>query len=307
MASKKIKPPKGTRDLYPTDVLRQRYITNAWRDASIRCGFDEIAGPTFESTDLYAVKSGDGILGELFQAFSGKGGQETLDKLVEKGKADFALRPEFTPTLARMYAAKSKELPKPCKWFTAGPYFRAERPQRGRLREFLQWNVDVIGLPGEDATPDMKFRMDSEVIECCLRMFEIMGMGSDSVSLHINNREIVDRIIKSSIKPDANIEAVYAALDKRQKFGPDAFEILAEEAGLDVSNFDRQLKLVEGQMKLEFRGPLMGAVSNSVEESLESTKSKLTYQNAMIARLLRKLGFSDWYQYDASIVRGLAY
>ena len=112
-SAKKIKPPKGTRDLYPEDVLRQRYITNAWRDASIRCGFDEIAGPTFESTDLYAVKSGDGILGELFQAFSGKSDRE-IEKVKATGQAEYALRPEFTPTLARMYAAKSKELPKPC-------------------------------------------------------------------------------------------------------------------------------------------------------------------------------------------------
>jgi histidyl-tRNA synthetase len=172
MASKKIKPPKGTRDLYPEDVLRQRYITNAWRDASLRCGFDEIAGPTFESTELYSVKSGEGILGELFQAFSGKGGQETLDKLVKKGQADFALRPEFTPTLARMYAAHAKQLPKPCKWFTAGPYFRAERPQRGRLREFLQWNVDAIGLPSEADSTHSNAQMDAEVIECSVRLFE---------------------------------------------------------------------------------------------------------------------------------------
>lgn len=304
-SAKKIKPPKGTRDLYPEDVLRQRYITNAWRDASIRCGFDEIAGPTFESTDLYAVKSGDGILGELFQAFSGKSERE-IEKVKATGQAEYALRPEFTPTLARMYAAKSKELPKPCKWFTAGPYFRAERPQRGRLREFLQWNVDAIGLPGEDATPESKFQMDSEVIECCLRMFEFLGMSSESIALHINNRDIVDKILKSSMKPVADIDAIYAALDKRQKISPDAFERLTDEAGLDLFRFDEQIELNESNLKLAFEGVGMGSGSSD-KEVQDAIKANPSYPNALIARLLRKLGFADWFQYDSSIVRGLAY
>ncbi len=89
---KKIKPPPGTRDLYPSDLLRQQYITNAWRDAAIRCGFDEIAGPTFETTELYAVKSGEGILGELFQAFSGKSEKE-IERVRATGQAEYALRP----------------------------------------------------------------------------------------------------------------------------------------------------------------------------------------------------------------------
>ncbi|MFI4871514.1 MAG: ATP phosphoribosyltransferase regulatory subunit, partial [Phycisphaerales bacterium JB061] len=148
--SNKIPPPKGTRDLYPQDLLRQRYITEAWRRVSIRHGFEEIAGPTFEMLDLYKKKSGEGIVSELF-SFTRAGGDD-----------DYALRPEFTPTLARMYAEHAKQLPSPCKWFTAGPYFRAEKPQRGRLREFLQWNCDVMG--GESDQQKMKF--DLELIVC---------------------------------------------------------------------------------------------------------------------------------------------
>jgi len=230
--SKKIKPPKGTRDLYPEDLLRQRYITNAWRDASIRCGFEEIAGPTFESTDLYAVKSGDGILNELFQTFSGKGGSETLDKLVEKGKADFALRPEFTPTLARMYAAHAKQLPKPCKWFTAGPYFRAERPQRGRLREFLQWNVDVIGVPSEEATPESKTQMDAEIIECAVRLFESLGLTNDSLSLQLSDREVMADYFVSLGISDDQLEIAFTLLDRKPKLAADTLQTLATDANL---------------------------------------------------------------------------
>src|SRR5438067_11920004 len=119
-----FQPPKGTRDLYPADAARRRFVLEAWRSASIRHGFDEIDGPIFEHLDLYTVKSGEAIVSELF-SFTRQGGEKT-----------YALRPEFTPTLARMYAARANALPRPTKWFMAGPFFRAERPQRGRLREF---------------------------------------------------------------------------------------------------------------------------------------------------------------------------
>ncbi|MEZ6232831.1 MAG: ATP phosphoribosyltransferase regulatory subunit [Phycisphaerales bacterium] len=149
-AKRAFQAPKGTRDWYPADANLRRYITEAWRNASIRHGFEEIDGPTLEDADLYKVKSGDGILAEMFGVFSGKS-PEDVAQVRETGEAPLVLRPEFTPTLARMVAARAAQLPKPTKWFTAGPFFRAERPQRGRLREFLQWNVDFVGLP---AVPD---------------------------------------------------------------------------------------------------------------------------------------------------------
>ena len=140
--SKTFQNPRGTRDFYPEDQLVKRYITDCWRRTSLRHGFDEIDGPTFEYLDLYTVKSGQGIISELF-SFKRSG-----------GKTDYALRPEFTPTLARMYAARARQLPVPVKWFSVCNYFRAEKPQRGRLREFMQWNCDVIGLPGGEITTE---------------------------------------------------------------------------------------------------------------------------------------------------------
>jgi histidyl-tRNA synthetase len=205
-----------------------------------------------------------------------------------------------------MYAARAKELPQPCKWFTAGPYFRAERPQRGRLREFLQWNVDAIGLPGEDATPETKFRMDSEVIECSLRLFESLGLTDESVALHMNDRSIVDRVIQSAASSDADLDAIYAALDKRKKMNPDAFSTLVQDAGLNLIQFDTQIKVKEGEMNLAFQGAVMG--SGSSEEAVrEAIASNPTQPNAQLARLLRRMGFASWSRYDSSIVRGLAY
>src|SRR5436190_13533197 len=143
-ASNKFQPPKGTRDFYPQDMAVRRYIEGVWRQVSINHGFDEIEGPTFEHLVLYTHKSGPGIVSELFQVFSGKD-EEQIAAMKAGGQAPYALRPEFTPTLARMVAAKANSLPMPIKWFAIPSHFRAERPQRGRLREFGQWNVDFIG------------------------------------------------------------------------------------------------------------------------------------------------------------------
>lgn len=282
MSTKKIKPPKGTRDLYPEDLLRQQYITNAWRDAAIRCGFDEIAGPTFETTDLYSVKSGEGILGELFQAFSGKSPKE-VDRVKETGQAEFALRPEFTPTLARMYAAKAKELPQPCKWFTAGPYFRAERPQRGRLREFLQWNVDAIGLPGEENSADNRSRIDVEIIGCAIQLFENLGLDASTLKVLINDRAVMARFFASLGAADNQLESAFNLLDRQGKLPADALRTLAEEADLPGS-FVAFLTKSEAEISALDAGELdrvcaMGAAS----------------------------GMEDWIEKDHSIARGLAY
>ncbi len=187
--AKSFQAPPGTRDFYPQDLLRRRYIEKLWRDTSIRHGFEEIDGPTFEHADLYAVKSGEGILNELFQTFSGKDPEQA--KLAGEGRAPYALRPEFTPTLARMYAAKAGSLPKPCRWFWMQNCYRAERQQRGRLREFGQWNCDVIG--GENPT-----LLDVDTISVLADLFELSGLtipsGAVRVRIEVNDRRCVTRV-----------------------------------------------------------------------------------------------------------------
>ncbi len=298
---KKIAPPKGTRDLYPEDLLRQQYITNAWRDAAIRCGFDEIAGPTFETTELYAVKSGEGILNELFQAFSGKGGQETLDKLVEQGQADFALRPEFTPTLARMYAARAKELPKPCKWFTAGPYFRAERPQRGRLREFLQWNVDAIGLPADDNNAENRAMMDREVMACLIQLLEDLGLTYSDCKINLNDRNRVTQMLLGFGLSLDQTESALAVLDQAGKRPPESLVEQAHALGIRISEFDQYL-LTPERTKLS-----ISDADGATLVSREIGRKELTEDQIPVTRELANLRLRGWYQVDPSIVRGLAY
>lgn len=277
----KINAPKGTRDLYPEDLLRQRYITNAWRDASINCGFEEIAGPTFESTELYSVKSGDGILSELFQAFSGKSEKE-IEQVQSTGQAPYALRPEFTPTLARMYAAKSKELPKPCKWFTAGPYFRAERPQRGRLREFLQWNCDIIGTNSDGHGETM----DAELFGVVVDLFRSLGITHNQVRLHFTDRRFIVRaLLKYGVVEDKVVQTLNL-LDMRGKINEHEFNTQALTLGLDVESFDKAVS--EGHDTEGFLGANSIFFTDELEDVLGEEDSK-------------------WYRWDSSVVRGLAY
>ncbi|MFG0307092.1 MAG: histidine--tRNA ligase [Phycisphaerales bacterium JB040] len=278
-----IKAPKGTRDAYPEDALRRRYVTQAWRDASIRCGFEEIEGPTFELAELYAVKSGEGILGELFQAFSGKAPEE-LERVKATGQAPYALRPEFTPTLARMYAARAKQLPQPCKWFTAGPYFRAERPQRGRLREFLQWNCDVIGLPGESQYAEaqseaeaQRAEMDAEIIGVLVEFFRACGLKTTDVQIETSDRSQIERAIRDSSGDAVDLDAAFALLDRRNKLDRDSFEMQAKEIGFEVDGFDRIAR------------------SDSSASSASSSAP------------LRTSDLDPWVVPNMSIVRGLAY
>ncbi len=281
--AKQIQPPKGTRDLYPEDLLKRRYIQNAWRDASLRCGFDEIEGPTFESSDLYSIKSGEGILSELFQTFSGKGGQETLDKLVAKGKADFALRPEFTPTLARMYTARAKQLTKPCKWFTIGPYFRAERPQKGRLREFLQLNCDIVGLPSDEDTPQSRAQMDAEAIEVCISVFSALGLDQSNLSIQLNDRAVMSAHFQTLGLSESQTDTAFNLLDKRDKLPADKLADLA-----------RQESLPEPFITFLTR-PLTG------DPSQEPSPDQLSAINQATA------SYADWISTNFNIARGLAY
>ncbi len=133
---------QGFRDFYPDALARRNHIFSAWRAVARRYGFEEYDGPPLESLELYTRKSGDEIVGQLYN-------------FKDKGDRDVALRPEMTPTLARMMAAKATTLPKPIKWFSLPQLFRYERKQRGRLREHFQLNVDIIGAPEVEADVEL--------------------------------------------------------------------------------------------------------------------------------------------------------
>ncbi len=268
--------PKGTRDFYPQDAARRRFIMEAWRGASVRHGFDEIDGPTFEHLDLYTVKSGEGIVSELF-SFTREGGEKT-----------YALRPEFTPTLARLYATKANSLPKPTKWFMAGPFFRAERPQRGRLREFLQWNVDLLGDPSPAA--------DAEVIATCVSLLRSLGLTPQDVRVKVNHRAALAAWLSSRGLPEDQHPALLGLLDAKGKMPPAEFA-----AKLAVFGFTPEQAEV-------FQKGIIRVTAEDPQKPSELVD--LTFFSQAVTPLSQELvaaGIVDWVDFDLSIVRGLAY
>lgn len=277
--------PTGTRDLYPVDAARRRYITEAWRRVSINHGFEEVDGPTFEHLDLYTVKSGEGIVSELF-SFSRAGGEKA-----------YALRPEFTPTLARLYAAKAASLPRPTRWFTAGPFFRAERPQRGRLREFLQWNVDLIG----DESP----AADAEVIACCVELLSDLGLKQSDIRVRINDRRCVARLL-AQIVPMENVPAMFSVLDKRAKVRKEEFIGM----GMALGAAPEAITALDAILDKSF--PLAGeafAESGFFEHAALSRDAfdVLVQDLRLLYDALAARDLVSWCDFDFSIVRGLAY
>lgn len=274
----KFQAPKGTRDFYPADMAVRRHIESVWRDVSINHGFDEIDGPTFEHLEMYTTKSGPGIVSELF-SFRRAGGD-----------VDYALRPEFTPTLARMYGARAAQLPKPVKWFVIESNFRAERPQRGRLREFFQWNADIIG--------DDSVNADAEIIAVAVGVLEKLGLTPDQVKVKISHRKVVARILRHLGYTDEQMPAAFTWLDKRDKLDEAGRLAFAEQLQLDNGPLEQFSAFVTAQKATELNELIRKHFDVSFQDPDELDALDM---------YLDLGGIAEWCQYDLGIVRGLAY
>ncbi len=272
----KLQAPKGTRDFYPRQMAWRNYLIETWRRVSTRNGFEQVDGPLFESLDLYKVKSGEGIVSELFH-FEDRGGRR------------LALRPEFTPTLARMVAERAHALPKPIKWFSTSNFCRAERPQRGRLREFWQWNLDILGWDTSLA--------DAECLFTAVDLLRTLGLGPDQVSIKISHRETVRHVLVKLGVPDERILDAFALLDRRDKIEPEQFAEAAKGLGLDEARLDR----FEQTCRMKYRAGDLGPLRDTI--GMNENISDLE----LLDEQLRAFDIADWCEYDLGIVRGLAY
>ncbi len=268
--------PKGTRDFYPQDMAWHNYVLDAWRRVSVRNGFEQVDGPIFESLDLYKVKSGEGIISELFH-------------FTDRGERELAIRPEFTPTLARMVADRANALPKPIKWFATPNFCRAERPQRGRLREFWQWNIDMLGLD----TP----LADAEVIFTAIDLFRELGLTADHVRVKISHRQTVRHVLNKMGVSDERMLDAFDLLDRRDKM--EAAEFAAAAAGLGLD--DERVRRFEQTCRLKYRCGNLDALRQQIgmDENLADLEA--------LDEQLRAFGIAEWCEYDLGIVRGLAY
>jgi histidyl-tRNA synthetase len=238
---------KGFRDFYPAEMAARREVMDTVEGAARRYGFREVGTPALEAAELYADKSGEEILEELY-AFEDKGGREV------------ALTPELTPTVARMVVARQQALSKPIKWVSTRPFWRYEQVQQGRFREFYQTNVDIFGSAEPTA--------DAEVLAVAADALTDLGLTGEDFDFRVSHRDLLGGLLES-FDADVDTRAAIRAVDKRAKVEPDEYDRLMREAGLSgrqVGEFDDLLATPAGRLEelVDFAGTdrVAAAVSN---------------------------------------------
>ncbi|HEY3013217.1 MAG TPA: histidine--tRNA ligase [Gemmatimonadales bacterium] len=273
----KTKALPGFRDFYPTDLALRSHIFRIWRTVASRYGFEEYDGPPLEPLDLYTAKSGDEIVGQLYN-------------FKDKGDRDVALRPEMTPTLARMVAARAGELRKPIRWFSIPQLFRYERQQRGRLREHFQLNCDLIGEPGPLA--------DAEIIALAIDVMRAFGLGPQDVRVRVSDRRVLTAILHHRGVPAPVMPKAFDFIDKVERLRREQIaefssrpEIFAPATVSDLEEVSR----IRGWDRLDEELARSPALARS------ATPLRETHQ-ALVG-----MGLAEFVDLDLTIVRGLAY
>lgn len=266
----------GFRDFYPTDLALRDHIFRTWRQVASRYGFEEYDGPPLEPLELYTAKSGEEIVGQLY-SFTDKGGREV------------ALRPEMTPTLARMVAARANGLKKPIRWFSIPQLFRYERQQRGRLREHFQLNCDLIGEAGHLA--------DAEIVALAVDTVRAFGMGPGDVRVRISDRRLLTALLRTLQVTEAQVPVVYQVFDKIRRAPAEVSEGRLAGAGIHPGTVERLLGLARARSLGELGG-LGGGIDAALVEG-EPLRRTIDALGAM--------GFAEYLDLDLGIVRGLAY
>ena len=271
----------GFRAFYPEDRARLGHLLEVWRRSCRRHGFREWEGPVLEPLEVITAKSGDEIVRQLFN-------------FTDKGERAVTLRPEMTPTLARMVAARANALPKPIRWFAVGECYRYEKQQKGRLRAFHQLNADLLGEAGPGA--------DAEIIALCADCLLSLGLPRDSFAIRLSDRTLWFRVLAALGVPDERVPAVLNAVDKLERSAePELLAALAEAlAGTPaeparVLADSRRLAAVRSLAGLEAMAGGDPAVAARLAEWRE------------LLGLLAALGVADLVKVDLGIVRGVAY
>ena len=248
----------GFRDFFPNECARRNYITGTWRRIARSFGFREYDGPTLEPLDLYRKKnSGGDILGQLFS-------------FTDKGEREVALRPEMTPTVARMLIAKAREYRKPIKWFSIAPFFRYEKQQSGRLREFLQLNCDLVG--------DDSSAADAEMLALLIETMRAFGLTENDIVVRVSDRRAwMEFLAGKGVTDETKAREVLSVIDKLERDSPEAL-----------------------QEKLAPFGLALGDLTDFIETARPAFFTALN--DNLAAR-----GLEGFCQLDLRIVRGLAY
>ena len=259
-----IPPVKGTRDFYPEQMAVRTWFYDCVRRVSESFGYQEWEAPILESLDLYAAKSGEELVKKQSYVFTDRGGEE------------ITLRPELTPSLARMIAQKQAELTFPARWWSFGPFWRYEKMQKGRSREFFQWNIDMLGVNSPEA--------DAELVAIAAGFLKAVGLKPGQARIYVNNRRFMDAEFERLEISDEKKPGVSALVDRREKMEPAGWEAYALELGLSVPQLDGLKDLLADR-----------AGWRRSEELVR------------LFAALDALGATEYVEFDPNIMRGLLY
>ncbi len=266
---------KGTRDFYPEDMRIRNYLFSTMKRVVSSYGYEEYDGPMIESLDLYKAKTGEEIVGKQIYNF------------VDKGNREVAIRPEMTPTVARMVAGRLRELPRPIRWFSIPNLWRYEQPGHGRLREHWQLNVDLFGINS--------FRAELEILQICCDILFAFGAPRNSFQVKISHRKLLDSFFQKELGLDAKqSQEVSKILDKRNKITVDEYNSLVEKTIPSVQ--DAKTK-IDQFLQLNLL-------------SIDSTtwlSEEIKLEIKSLFDELQILGLADMIIFDPSIVRGFDY
>ena len=266
----------GFRDFYPDELALRNHIFATWREVARRYAFQEYDGPPLEPLELFTDKSGAEIEQQLY-AFEDKGGRKV------------ALRPEMTPTLARMVAAHAQALKKPIRWFSIPQLFRYERQQRGRLREHFQLNMDIIG----EASP----LADAELIAAAVDIMRAFGLGPQEVQVRVSDRRVLRTLLVGGGLTESQLPAAFDAIDKSERVPKDALAEVLAKGGLAA----RQVSVVFEVASLRS----VDVVSAALAKVKGGEEAGASIRTAIEA--LHAMGLGEFVSVDLTIVRGLAY
>ncbi len=266
----------GVRDFFPEDTLFRNWMFSQQRKICINYGYEEYGGPLLEPLELYRVKSSEEIVNDQLYRFT------------DRGQREVALRPELTPTLARMVALRSREFSYPLRWFNIGNFMRYERPGRGRLREFFQLNVDLLGPKG--------WLADSEIIMLAIDILRSYGSKPEHYKVFYSDRRIMEGLLKPWVRDEAHLRAVGRVIDKRSKLKKEQFEALLEETVGGKSAAHQVLDMLALDL-----GDLKNlAAGEKIESDLVAGLIDMT-------AYLEEQGYGGRLRFDPSIVRGFDY
>lgn len=267
-----LQPVKGTRDFFPDEMRLRNWLFEVWRNVSVQAGFEEYDTCVLEHEELYIRKAGDEISMQLY-SFEDKGGRR------------LSLRPEMTPSLARLVLQHKKSLSFPIKWFSMPQCFRYERMTKGRRREHFQWNADIIG--------QAEIVAEAEILMLLISACELMGLSAKEIRVFINDRRILNSILSQISVPQEMHSEVLVIMDKRDKISIEALSKLLQDIGMSTTQVDQ---LNEYLLKSDLI---------ELKKDLNDTQGIDELQNLM--DMMETAGFSDYLQFDISIVRGLSY